>query len=80
MKLGAETGFDVDTTTDLLFFRTERLEKYAALIFLSTTGKVFDQAEEDAFEQFIYHHKYNYTDTTYLKHVLGGIEWAAKIK
>src|ERR1700744_1774417 len=44
-KLGAEHGFDVDSTTDSLQFRKKILKKYAAIIFLSPTGKVFGPEE-----------------------------------
>src|SRR5258708_30194099 len=39
-KLGAENGFDVDTTTDSTRFRKKIMKKYDALIFLSPTRKV----------------------------------------
>ncbi|HTI08410.1 MAG TPA: ThuA domain-containing protein [Puia sp.] len=54
-KLGAENGFDVDTTTDSTRFRKKILKKYAALIFLSPTGKVFGPEEETALQQYIHH-------------------------
>ncbi|MBS1947592.1 MAG: ThuA domain-containing protein [Bacteroidetes bacterium] len=52
-KLGAENGFDVDVTTDSLAFNTSNLKKYAALVFLSTTGKVFGPDEEKALQEYI---------------------------
>ena len=54
-KLGVENGFDVDTTTDSLMFRKKVLKKYAALIFLSPTGKVFGPEEESALQEYIHH-------------------------
>lgn len=54
-KLGAENGFEVDTTTDSLQFRKKILKKYAALIFLSPTGKVFGPDEEQALQEYIHH-------------------------
>lgn len=54
-KLGAENGFGVDTTTDSLLFRKKVLKKYAALIFLSPTGKVFGPDEEKALQSYIRH-------------------------
>lgn len=54
-KLGVENGFDVDTTTDSLLFRKKVLKKYAALIFLSPTGKVFGPEEEKALQEYIHH-------------------------
>jgi type 1 glutamine amidotransferase len=53
-KLGAENGFDVDVSTDSLAFTTDNLKKYAALIFLSTTGKIFGPAEEKALQEYIH--------------------------
>src|ERR1700685_3222486 len=44
-RLGAENGFAVDTTIDSTWFRPKILRKYAALIFLNPTGKVFGPRE-----------------------------------
>lgn len=52
-KLGKENGFVVDTTTDASLFTTARLKKYAAVIFLNTTGDVLDSAQEAAFTTYI---------------------------
>src|SRR5579863_3244653 len=54
-KLGEEHGFGVDTTTDSTWFNKKTLRKYAALIFLSPTGKVFGPAEEKALMDYIHH-------------------------
>ena len=54
-KLGASNGFDVDSTTDSTWFRKKILKKYAALIFLSPTGKVFGPKEETALQEYIHH-------------------------
>ncbi|MBS1660170.1 MAG: ThuA domain-containing protein [Bacteroidetes bacterium] len=54
-KLGLEHGFEVDTTTDSTRFRKKILKKYAALIFLSPTGKVFGPEEETALQEYIHH-------------------------
>jgi uncharacterized protein len=54
-KLGMENGFDVDSTIDSTWFRTKTLKSYAALIFLSPTGKVFGPAEETALQEYIHH-------------------------
>jgi cytochrome c len=53
IKLGAEKGFGVDTTESADVFTTENLKKYRAVIFLSTTGDVLDQAQQNQFMQFI---------------------------
>jgi len=53
MKLGAENGFEVDSTTNAEKFTTANLKQYAAVIFLSTTGNVLNDAQQTAFEQYI---------------------------
>ncbi|MDN3584789.1 ThuA domain-containing protein [Mucilaginibacter flavus] len=53
MKLGAENGFDVDSTTNAEKFTTANLKQYAAVIFLSTTGDVLNDTEQAAFESYI---------------------------
>lgn len=52
-KLGAENGFAVDTTTDSSYFVPKTLKKYAAVVFLSTTGNVLNDAQQAAFEKYI---------------------------
>src|SRR5687767_5928907 len=52
-KLGAENGFAVDTTEDASFFTEDTLKKYAAVVFLNTTGDILDYRQEAAFERFI---------------------------
>ena len=52
-KLGTENGFDVEATEDADVFTEESLKKYAAVIFLSTTGNELDYKQEAAFERFI---------------------------
>jgi type 1 glutamine amidotransferase len=54
-KLGADNGFLVDTTADSSWFRSKILGRYAALIFLSPTGKVFGPKEEKALQDYIHH-------------------------
>ena len=54
-KLGMENHFAVDTTTDSLLFTKKNLEKYAAVIFLCPTMKVFGQEQEEAFQYYIQH-------------------------
>ncbi|WDF80969.1 ThuA domain-containing protein [Mucilaginibacter sp. KACC 22773] len=53
MKLGAENGFTVDSTTNAEKFTAANLKQYAAVIFLSTTGDVLNDAQQTAFEQYI---------------------------
>lgn len=52
-KLGLENKFDVDTTKDSGKFTVDNLKKYAAVVFLNTTGDVFNDAQQNAFEQYI---------------------------
>ncbi|MEP7229555.1 MAG: ThuA domain-containing protein [Ginsengibacter sp.] len=52
-KLGSENKFDVDTTTNADMFNEDTLKKYAAVVFLSTTGDVLDSRQEAAFERYI---------------------------
>ncbi|MBX2894106.1 MAG: ThuA domain-containing protein [Cyclobacteriaceae bacterium] len=53
IKLGAEKGFAVDTTESADVFTEENLKKYRAVIFLSTTGDVLDQQQQNQFMRFI---------------------------
>ncbi|MGI9552913.1 MAG: ThuA domain-containing protein, partial [Aurantibacter sp.] len=52
-KLGAENGFEVDTTWNAELFNEENLKQYSTIIFLSTTGNVLDAKQEAAFERYI---------------------------
>ncbi len=51
--LGAQNGFDVDATEDDAAFTTASLARYAAVLFVLTTGDVLDNAEQTAFESYI---------------------------
>lgn len=53
IKLGSENGFDVDTTENAENFTEINLKKYAAIIFLNTTGNILNDKQEAAFERFI---------------------------
>ncbi|WDZ99161.1 ThuA domain-containing protein [Mucilaginibacter sp. SJ] len=52
-KLGAENGFEVDTTKNSAMFNEDTLKKYSTVIFLSTTADVLDYRQEAAFERYI---------------------------
>src|ERR1700744_196609 len=52
-KLGAENNFDVDSTTDSRKFTYANLKQYAAIIFLSTTHDVLDEAQQKEFKKYI---------------------------
>jgi type 1 glutamine amidotransferase len=51
--LGGEHGFNVDATESPAIFTPNRLEKYAAVVFLNTTGDVLNDAQQQVFEQYI---------------------------
>jgi len=53
IKLGKENHFEVDTTTDASKFTSDNLKKYAAVVFLSTTGDVLNDEQQKAFEKYI---------------------------
>ncbi|MBN3584148.1 ThuA domain-containing protein [Algoriphagus aestuarii] len=52
-KLGAENGFEVDTTTQSEKFTEENLAQYSTVIFLSTTGDVLNNYQEADFERYV---------------------------
>jgi type 1 glutamine amidotransferase len=47
-KLGVENKFDVDTTID-----ANKINTYKAVIFLSTTGDILNEDQQDAFKKYI---------------------------
>ena len=53
MKLGKTNGFTVDTTTNAAFIHEDSLKKYAAVVFLNTTGDVLNHYQEADFERYI---------------------------
>lgn len=52
-QLGEKHGVSVDISEDPDMFTSENLAKYQAVVFLSTTGEVFNDAHRMAMEQFI---------------------------
>ncbi len=52
-KLGTENGFDVDTTENAGMFTDSVLQNYSAVIFLNTTGNLFNLQQEIALERYI---------------------------
>lgn len=52
-EIGEAHGFEVDATEDPGAFTDENLDRYAVVVFLSTTGDVLDDAGQEAFERFI---------------------------
>jgi len=69
-QLGLQNGFAVDATEDATAFTQKNLARYAAVVFLSTTGDVLDAAQQDDFERYIqagggYVGVHSATDTEY---------------
>ncbi len=52
-KLGQENNFTVDTTKNAANFTSANLAKYHAVLFLSTTGDLLNNEQQQAFEQYI---------------------------
>lgn len=52
-KLGQSNNMLVDTTSESATFLQPDLQKYGAIVFMSTTGDVFNEAEQDAFKKYI---------------------------
>ena len=52
-ELGVKNGFDVDTTTNAGKFAEDSLKKYAALVFLSSTGEILTGNQEIAVERYM---------------------------
>jgi type 1 glutamine amidotransferase len=52
-RLGAQSGFAVDSTEDPTRFSDEGLAAFDVVVFLSTTKDVLDDTQQAAFERFI---------------------------
>lgn len=52
-QLGAQNGFAVTATEDAAQFSTTNLAQYQAVVWLSTTGDVLDDAQQSAFQSYI---------------------------
>lgn len=78
VKLGSENNFSVDTTSDAAVFTQKDLKKYAAVVFLNTTGDCLNDDQQKAFEGYIkkgggFMGVHAATDTEY------GWEWYGKL-
>lgn len=51
--LATEHGFGLAETSDKQQFSDENLSRFAAIVFLSTTGEILDASHEAAFERYI---------------------------
>jgi type 1 glutamine amidotransferase len=52
-ELGSEGGFAVTATEDPAVFTADALAAHRVVVFLSTTGRVLDDAQRAAFEEYI---------------------------
>lgn len=52
-KLAEDNGWTSDHTEDASVFTSENLQEYNAVIFLSTTGDILNEEQQNAFEQYI---------------------------
>lgn len=52
-ELSLSHGIGVDTTSNASFFQMPNLKRYAAVVFLNTTGDVLDTLQQEAFQQYI---------------------------
>ncbi len=52
-KLGQENGFKVDPSEDATLFTKKKLRKYDVIIFLNTTGDIFNKEQEEAFQHYV---------------------------
>ncbi|GAB2764323.1 hypothetical protein GCM10027275_01770 [Rhabdobacter roseus] len=53
LKLGKENNIRVDTTEDAAAFTAANLRQYKAIVFLSTSGDVFNDEQQTAFQEYI---------------------------
>jgi len=53
IKLGKENNFDVDTTSDANDINENNLKKYAALVFISTTGNTLNATQKVELQRYI---------------------------
>lgn len=52
-KIAAEQGYSLDVTEDANYFNDDSLKKYAAVIFLNTTGNILNSPQQISFRRFI---------------------------
>ena len=52
-KMASEKEFEADFTEDSKLFTKENLKKYQAVVFLNTTGDVFNEEQKEAFKHYI---------------------------
>lgn len=52
-ELGIQEDFQVEVSQDSRFFLVNKLEDFELIIFLNTTGDIFDREEQRAFEDYM---------------------------
>jgi cytochrome c len=52
-KMAKEKGFSVDTTENPAMFTEKNLKNYRVVVFMSTTGNVLNEQQQNAFERYI---------------------------
>jgi len=52
-QLGAQHGFQVDATEDASWFTPEKLTNYQVVVFLSTSGDILNEEQQQAFRKYI---------------------------
>ncbi|HEX6358437.1 ThuA domain-containing protein [Actinophytocola sp.] len=52
-QLGEQNGFHVEATEDAAAFNATNLSRFAAVVFLSTTGDVLNAEQQTAFEDYV---------------------------
>jgi cytochrome c len=52
-ELGDQNGFTVEATEDAAAFTDENLDRFDAVVWLSTTGDVLDETQQAAFERYV---------------------------
>lgn len=53
LSMGEKHGFIAEHSEDATLFTDENLKRYAAVVFLSTTGTIFDDEQKAAFTRYI---------------------------
>ncbi|NVN19048.1 ThuA domain-containing protein [Muricauda sp. HICW] len=53
-EIAAKRNIQVDTTSNVEWFTSEKLKPYAALVFISTNGSVLNEEQREAFKEYIH--------------------------
>lgn len=54
LEIARQNGFIADTTENAVYFTDDSLKKYAAVVFLNTTGDILNDEQQAAFERYIH--------------------------